>query len=110
MGTLPGFPLNQAFTNPNPIEKGPYLPCLKLQRTAPQTAAPMVTASHAPESTVKTNTLAALIAEAQSLKEYLHEGYARASRLAVALKRHRQQSRLVASTLASLRQLQQIEA
>jgi hypothetical protein len=41
---------------------------------------------------------------------YLHEGYARACRLAVVLKRHRQQSRLVASTLASLRQLQQIEA
>jgi hypothetical protein len=65
---------------------------------------------HGPEASAKTNTLAALITEAQSLKDYLHEGYARASRLAVALKRHRQQSRLVASTLASLRQLQQIEA
>jgi hypothetical protein len=58
---------------------------------------------HGPHATVQTNTLAALIAEAQSLKDYHHEGYARASRLAVALKRHRQQSRLVASTSASLR-------
>jgi len=53
--------------------------------------------------------LGALIAEAQSLKEVLHDAYGRTARLVAALKRHKRQSRLMASTLASLRQLQQIE-
>ncbi len=50
--------------------------------------------------------IGALIAEAQSLKEVLRDGYERASRLLVALKRHGKQSELLRSTLASLRQLQ----
>jgi hypothetical protein len=53
--------------------------------------------------------LGALIAEAQSLKEALHDAYGRAGRLLVTLKRQRRQSRLMQTTLASLRQLQQIE-
>lgn len=55
------------------------------------------------------SSLGALIVEAQALRDYLHDGHARASRLCVSLKRHRKQSKLVASTLASLRQLQQID-
>lgn len=52
--------------------------------------------------------LGALIAEAQALKEVLHDACGRTSRLLVALKRHKKQSRLMASTLQSLRQLQQM--
>jgi hypothetical protein len=50
--------------------------------------------------------IVALIAEAQALKEVLRDGYERANRLLVALKRHGKQSELLRSTLASLRQLQ----
>jgi hypothetical protein len=47
-----------------------------------------------------------LIAEAQSLKEVMRDGYERANRLLAALKRHGKQTELLRSTLASLRQLQ----
>jgi hypothetical protein len=52
--------------------------------------------------------IGSLIAEAQSLRDATREVYGRAGRLVTALQRHRRQSRLVASTLQSLRQLQQI--
>ena len=51
----------------------------------------------------------ALIAEADSIKELLRDVYARSSRLVIALRRQRKQSKLVQTTLASLRQLQQID-
>jgi hypothetical protein len=50
-----------------------------------------------------------LIEEAEALKGVLHDAYGRAARLVAALRRQRKQSRLMASTLASLRQLQQID-
>jgi len=63
----------------------------------------------ASETTDKTGIgIGALIAEAQSLRDATREVYGRAGRLLTALQRHRRQSRLVASTLQSLRQLQQI--
>jgi hypothetical protein len=65
---------------------------------------------HADGTPTKANTLAGLIGEAQNLRDYLHEGFARANRLVSRLKNHRKQSKLVATTLKSLRQLQQIEA
>ena len=49
-----------------------------------------------------------LIEEAQALKDVLREAHGRASRLLVGLKRHRHQGRLLRTTPASLRQLQQI--
>jgi hypothetical protein len=52
--------------------------------------------------------IGALIVEAQSLRDTTREVHVRAGRLVTALLRHRRQSRLVASTLQSLRQLQQI--
>jgi len=61
-------------------------------------------------TTPDSNGVGSLIAEAHALRDYLHDGYARASRLCVAIKRQRKQSRLVQSTLASLRQLQTIES
>ena len=54
--------------------------------------------------------LVALMTDAQSLKESARDTYNRASRLVVAIKRHRKQSKLMASTLASLKQLQTIDA
>ena len=65
---------------------------------------------HAEGTSAKANTLAGLIGEAQNLRDYLHEGFARANRLVSRLKNHRKQSKLMATTLKSLRQLQQIEA
>jgi hypothetical protein len=49
-----------------------------------------------------------LIEEAQELRDALRDAYGRASRLVAVIKRQRQQSKLVATTLASLRQLQNI--
>ena len=48
------------------------------------------------------------IGEAESLKEVLRHTLIRTNRLIAALRRHKKQSRLVASTLASLRELQSI--
>jgi hypothetical protein len=56
------------------------------------------------------NGIAALIDEAEALKELLRDGYTRAHALAIAAKRYRKQARVVNSTLASLRQLQAVEA
>ena len=52
--------------------------------------------------------LGALVEEAQALKQALHDAYGRSARLVAALKRQKKQSRLMASTLASLRQLQRL--
>src|SRR5437660_5533626 len=61
---------------------------------------------HAPNGTG----LGALVEEAQALKQALHDAYGRSARLVAALKRQKKQSRLMASTLASLRQLQQFQS
>jgi hypothetical protein len=52
--------------------------------------------------------LGGLIEEAQALQEALRDAHARSGRLVAALRRHKKQSRLMAGTLASLRQLQQL--
>ena len=54
--------------------------------------------------------LGALVEEAQALKQALHDAYGRSARLVAALKRQKKQSRLMASTLASLRQLQRLQS
>ena len=54
--------------------------------------------------------LAALIMDAQSLKESARITFNQASRLLVALVRHRKQSKLMVSTLKSLKELQTIDA
>jgi hypothetical protein len=50
-----------------------------------------------------------LIEEAEGLKEALREVYQRTVRLVAVLKQQRKQSKLVASTLATLKQLQQMD-
>jgi hypothetical protein len=54
--------------------------------------------------------LGALVEETQALKQALHDACRRSARLVVALKRQKKQSRLMASTLAGLRQLQQFQS
>lgn len=58
----------------------------------------------------KEPSMAALIEECQALKEVLRAAFGRSHRLLGALKRQRRQSKIVQSTLASLRQLHQIDA
>lgn len=53
--------------------------------------------------------MAALIAEAEALKALLREGYTRVGSLLAALKRQRQQSKLLNSTMTALRQLPNID-
>jgi hypothetical protein len=53
--------------------------------------------------------LGALVEEAQALRVVLHDSCRRSARLVAALKKQRRQSKLMQTTLASLRQLQQIE-
>ena len=53
-------------------------------------------------------TMESVIADAQGLREALREAYERTGRLIAALKHFGKQSRLVQSTLQSLRQLQNI--
>ena len=52
----------------------------------------------------------ALIEQAEAVKTSLRETLANTSELITSLKKHRKQTRLVRSTLASLRQLQSIDA
>ena len=58
----------------------------------------------------KTSGITALISEAEALKAMLRDAYARTNQLLVAIKRHRKQADAVRTTLASLRQLQHIDA
>lgn len=55
------------------------------------------------------STTSPVIVEAQALKDVLRDCYNQASRFVAALKRQRKQSKLVQNTIASLRQLQQID-
>jgi hypothetical protein len=50
-----------------------------------------------------------LVAEAEALKALLRDACERVGRLLAALKRQRQQNRLLASTVNALRQLQQVD-
>jgi hypothetical protein len=51
-----------------------------------------------------------VIEDAQALTDALREAYGRSSRLLVALKRQKKQSKLLQGTLSALRQLQDIGA
>ena len=62
-----------------------------------------------PEKTNATG-LDALLAEAEALKTSLQDAYARTNQLLLAIKRHKKQAQAVRATLASLRQLQHLDA
>ena len=63
-------------------------------------------ASHTDES----HDVTGLIEQAQALKASLRDALSKTSELIASLKRQRKQSKIVASTLASLRQLQTIDS
>ena len=56
------------------------------------------------------NGIGDLILEAEALKTVLRDAFTRTHKLVVGLRRHRKHSRIVQSTLASLRQLQKVDA
>jgi hypothetical protein len=63
------------------------------------------TNGHVAPGNADPSSLAALIQEAEALHETLSDARTRAGKLIVALRRYRRRERLVASTLASLKQL-----
>jgi hypothetical protein len=67
-------------------------------------------AKDGPENPSAANSAGSLIAEAEALRNAAHDVFGRASRLVAALNRQRRQTRLMASTLASLRQLQTLSS
>ena len=66
-------------------------------------------ADQPPEGPSRSGGFAAAIEEAQALRTALRDAYRRSSGLVASLRRFRQQSRALASTLASLRQLRRME-
>jgi hypothetical protein len=77
-----------------PIANGTKKSTRSVNRTVPQKAT--------------TGTLAALVTEAEALKDELRQAYTRTHRLLAAIKKHRRQNKLVQSTLATLRQLKNV--
>jgi hypothetical protein len=75
-------------------------------RSAPSPARPVPAAPPATNGTPSP----ALVEEAEALQGLLREALARTTRLVAGLKQQRKQQRLVSSTLASLRQLQHVQA
>jgi hypothetical protein len=67
--------------------------------------APFATSTDPTSSKPDVTGLVALIHEAEALHETLTEARVRAGRLTIALRRHRKRERLVATTLATLKQL-----
>ena len=67
--------------------------------------APIATATNLTSTKSDVTGLVALIREAEALHETLNEVRVRAGRLTTALRRHRKRERLVATTLATLKQL-----
>ena len=57
-----------------------------------------------------TTSFGTVLSEAEAVKASLREAHSRVSRLITALKRNRRQSKLMQSTLASLKQLQSLES
>jgi hypothetical protein len=102
------------IASPERSPRSPLPP--KERKTKPMNAKPNGVASSpdaGPESEDRAGkgaSLGTLIEDAESLRGVLREVCDRTTRLLVGLKRHRKQSQLFKTTLASLRQLQQIDA
>lgn len=62
------------------------------------------------ESADQSTSFSTVLREAEGVKSSLREAHSQVSRLIAALKRQRRQSKLVQSTLASLKQLQTLDA
>ena len=77
--------------------------------TPPVNGSPPPTAE-ANEPSDQSTSFGTVLREAEGVKTSLREAHGQVGRLITALKRHRRQSKLVQSTLASLKQLQSLEA
>ena len=77
--------------------------------TPPENGTPRPIAAEANDSAEQSTSFGSVLREAESVKTSLREAHSQVSRLIVALKRHRRQSKLVQSTLSSLRQLQTLD-
>ena len=64
---------------------------------------------HNGDSAAETNGTTSLIEQAETLRDSLQESLSQSRELIAALKRQKKQSRLMKSTLASLRQLQTVD-
>jgi hypothetical protein len=96
---------DQTSSNPNHHERKEEMNSPAASSASPK---PESVAEKSDEASLKQPGINGLIADAEALKTSLRETFERASRLANGLKRHRKQSKLMATTLASLRQLQSI--
>jgi hypothetical protein len=96
------------------IDDVPDSPKPKLQRKRPTMSQSKPKPNGKPRNnrTVNDNNagVEALIEQAEAVKTSLRDTLNRTTELITALKKHRKQSRIVRSTLASLRQLQAIDA
>lgn len=103
-------PVRQRTQQPQPIPQTNNQPVANGQPSGNgrmQTYTPPQTTT---EQEAKSVGLDALLEEAEALKEQLRDAYSRSHNLINAAKQYRKQARVVTSTLASLRQLQEIAA
>jgi hypothetical protein len=99
-------PVRQRTQQPEPIPHSNGQPVGNGNGRFQATTPPETTTEQEPKSAG----LDALLQEAEALKEQLRDAYTRAHSLIAAAKQYRKQARVVNSTLASLRQLQEIAA
>ena len=98
--------MRQRTQQPEPIPHSNGQPVGNGNGRVQTTTPPETTTEQEPKSAG----LDALLQEAEALKEQLRDAYTRAHSLIAAAKQYRKQARVVNSTLASLRQLQEIAA
>jgi hypothetical protein len=99
-----GHPASPAVS-PEPAPGFAENPTVPIAREAKQS--PRLV-SKAPPRKAPPSTLAGLVTEAEALRNELRQAYSRTHQLLLALKKHRRQSKLVQSTLATLRQLKSV--
>ena len=98
-----------------PTERTTRMSHNRIAATLAGSAATPVNGSEPPvaepnEPSDQSTSLGTVLREAEAVKSSLRDAHGQVSRLIAALKRHRRQSKLVQSTLASLKQLQSLEA
>ena len=90
-------------------EQSPTQPSQKRKQTRMKRTSSNKNGKAAQNSAVENTSVDALIAQAIAVKESLRDAQTKTSALITALKQHRKHSKLVRSTLASLRQLQSVD-
>ena len=98
-----------------PTERTPRMSHNRIAATLAGSATPPVNGTVPPvaepnEPGDQSTSFGTVLREAEAVKTSLRDAHGQVSRLIAALKRHRRQSKLVQTTLASLKQLQSLEA